>query len=74
MFVRPIAGGHDVLDPHSKQPIPRAGMEVDGSAYWLRRLRDGDLEEFTPEPAEGSDRAKDGVKPETPAAEPEAQS
>ena len=51
MFVKPIEGGHDVLDPHTKQPIPREGIEVDGSAYWVRRVRDGDLVEVKPEAA-----------------------
>ena len=32
-----------VLHPHTRQPIPRAGMDVPEDAYWMRRLRDGDI-------------------------------
>lgn len=43
MFVKPAAG-RVVRDPETYTPLPEAGREVPRSQYWMRRLRDGDVE------------------------------
>lgn len=44
MFVRPSRLGLIVRDPFTGEPIPAAGKEVgDNDAYFLRRIKDGDL-------------------------------
>ena len=43
IFVKP-ASGKRVLDPKTKKELPEMGMEVPKNSYWLRRLRDGDVE------------------------------
>jgi hypothetical protein len=50
MHVKPRPGAQ-VLDPTTRRPIPEAGLEVAESAYWLRRLRTGDVT-LVPAPAE----------------------
>lgn len=42
MFVRP-AEGLRVRDPDLRDHLPPEGREVPDSAYWTRRLRDGDV-------------------------------
>jgi hypothetical protein len=43
MLVKPVAG-RTVRDPHSLAVLPEEGREVpDNDAFWLRRLRDGDV-------------------------------
>ncbi len=42
MFVKP-APGLKVRDPISKRHLPASGQEVPMSAYWLRRLAEGDV-------------------------------
>jgi len=43
MMVYPVAG-RAVRDPRNFQLLPDEGREVpDGDAFWLRRLRDGDV-------------------------------
>lgn len=54
MLVKP-APGRTVRDPHSMALLPPEGREVpDGDAFWLRRLRDGDV---TTEQARAAPRA-----------------
>jgi len=44
MFVKPAKEGLIVRDPDEKyRPIPASGKQVKKNAYWLRRLRDGDV-------------------------------
>jgi len=43
MRVRPRPG-FVVRDPETKQPVPAEGREVPASTYWMRRVKDGDLE------------------------------
>ena len=52
MLVKPVPG-RTVRDPHSMALLPPEGREVpDGDAFWLRRLRDGDVtKEQAPPPA-----------------------
>ena len=43
MLVKPVPG-RTVRDPHSMALLTEEGREVpDGDAFWLRRLRDGDV-------------------------------
>ena len=44
------ATGVVVLDPASRLPLPAEGADVAPSAYWLRRLRAGDVLEVAPPP------------------------
>lgn len=43
MFVKP-KDGLIVRDPATKRIIAAEGSEVPQSGYWMRRLRDGDVE------------------------------
>lgn len=47
MQVKP-ASGRQVPDPEKGGFLPQEGREVEASAYWLRRLRDGDVIEVKP--------------------------
>lgn len=51
-----------VIDPMTERPLPDAGHQVVPSSYWVKRLRDGDVE---PVKRASSSRAK----PRTGAAE-----
>ena len=42
IFVRPAPGAR-VRDPATKKPIPDAGLLVESSGYWQRRIRVGDV-------------------------------
>ena len=58
MYVIP-AEGLMVPDPLLRDHLPAEGREVPRDAYWMRRLRDGDVIETLPPDApvvEGSDR------------------
>lgn len=43
MFVKPGTEGLMVLDPVSYQYLPAEGAEKPEDAYWVRRLKDGDV-------------------------------
>lgn len=43
MFVKP-KDGRKVIDPATYRELPVEGKEVPRSAYWLRRIKDGDVE------------------------------
>lgn len=47
MYVKP-APGRLVRDPTTKIPIPANGKEVPENSFWVRRLRDGDVEKAEP--------------------------
>ena len=47
MFVKP-ASGFTVRDPVHKRALPETGATVPDTAYWSRRLRDGDVVEADP--------------------------
>jgi len=47
MFVKPVEG-REVRDPVTQQPVPPEGREVPDTAFWNRRVRDGDLKDATP--------------------------
>jgi hypothetical protein len=47
MFVKPKAGVV-VRDPVTREPLPASGREVPENDYWMRRLRDGDIETAAP--------------------------
>lgn len=51
MFVKPKKG-LKVRDPVTKGFLPEDGSIVPNSLYWTRRLRDGDVVETTPSPAD----------------------
>ena len=36
--------GRSVRDPFSGQIVPKEGVTVEPNRYWIRRLRDGDVE------------------------------
>lgn len=42
IFVRP-APGRTIKDPLTKETLPAAGALKPRNAFWLRRLRDGDV-------------------------------
>lgn len=42
MFVKPKTG-LKIPDPALLDYLPEDGREVESSAYWIRRLRDGDV-------------------------------
>ncbi|WP_434627646.1 DUF2635 domain-containing protein [Chromobacterium sp. CV08] len=44
MYVKPKAG-FAIRDPDLLDLLPAAGREVPDTEYWLRRLRDGDVEQ-----------------------------
>ncbi|MGX9963164.1 DUF2635 domain-containing protein [Roseomonas sp. F4] len=46
MYVIP-AEGLKVPDPTLRDHLPTEGREVPRDAYWMRRLRDGDINEAT---------------------------
>ena len=48
IYVKPASEGLIVRQPHRHQePLPAHGAAVPKNAYWLRRLRDGDVVETT---------------------------
>jgi hypothetical protein len=59
MFVKPGTSRRDgsavkVRVPRTRAIVPDSGMEVPGTHFWLRRLRDGDVvivEQPAPTPA-----------------------
>lgn len=44
MFVKP-APGRAVRDPRTYELLPEDGRNVPDDSFWLRRLRDGDVEQ-----------------------------
>ena len=50
MFVKPKTG-LKIPDPALLDYLPEDGREVESSAYWIRRLRDGDVIEVDTEAA-----------------------
>ncbi len=53
MFVIPSTG-FVVIDPETNQALPPEGMNVPASEYWLRRVRDQDVQLAPPSPQEES--------------------
>lgn len=47
MHVKP-ASGRQVPDPEKGGFLPPEGREVEATAYWLRRLAEGDATEASP--------------------------
>lgn len=47
LFIKP-ATGLQVRDPFTMRPLAVEGESKMRNAYWLRRLRDGDVEKTTP--------------------------
>jgi len=47
MFVIPKKGSL-IPDPVLQDYLPTQGREVEKSSYWLRRIKDGDVTEGTP--------------------------
>lgn len=43
--------GVEVTDPITNAPLPVEGAEKPRTAYWFRRLRDGDVTQGTAAPA-----------------------
>ncbi len=48
MFVKPAPGLKVRLPENPRAFLPEDGAEVARDAFWLRRLRDGDVVEATP--------------------------
>lgn len=63
MRVRPSRPDLIVRDPISRQPVPAAGREVPETSYWLRRLKDGDLELLEEKPEVASTSTMEAGKP-----------
>ncbi len=53
MHVKPKSG-LKVPDPEKGGFLPQEGREVEASAYWLRRLNEGDVIESTPTKPKGA--------------------
>lgn len=53
MLIKPAAG-REVRDPVRGTLLPETGATVTLSAFWRRRLRDGDVEEVTASTAEAA--------------------
>lgn len=71
LFIKPrlIDGTPAVIpDPVTGQPLKAEGEGKPHSAFWLRRLRDGDVTKFKPEPKTPARRPAVNAKP--PAARP----
>ncbi|MBI4209527.1 MAG: DUF2635 domain-containing protein [Deltaproteobacteria bacterium] len=49
IFLKPRSG-LKVRDPKTHRPLPPEGMKVRKSVYWMRRLRDRDVEIIKPIP------------------------
>ena len=50
MLVKPKLGLL-VRDPHTRQPLPSEGAEVQLTSWWARRLADGDVVPVVEQPA-----------------------
>lgn len=48
--------GVQVRDPRNAEPLPKEGARVPRNAYWLRRLRDGDVTEVRRAPKSKSNK------------------
>lgn len=42
MFIKPVEG-RQVPDPETGRALPETGREVEQTAYWMRRIKDGDV-------------------------------
>lgn len=52
MFVKPAIEGQKIPNPFTGKLLKAEGEEVPAdSTYWIRRVRGGDVVEFTPPPA-----------------------
>lgn len=49
MRVKPARPGVIIRDPHTRRPLASEGADVPETSYWLRRLRDGDVERLLDE-------------------------
>ena len=47
-----------VINPFNKLALPETGSLVEIDAYWLRRLRDGDVSELIKKPEEKKTKKK----------------
>ena len=47
-----------VINPFNKLALPETGLLVEIDAYWLRRLRDGDVSELIKKPEEKKNKKK----------------
>ncbi|MCK9389766.1 MAG: DUF2635 domain-containing protein [Sulfuritalea sp.] len=50
------APGRAVPDPEKGGFLPQEGRAVEATAYWLRRLADGDVVEFEVKPSKKQER------------------
>lgn len=57
MLVKPVSG-RQVPDPEKGGYLPPEGRAVEATAYWLRRIADGDVTEAEPKTAKtkGADK------------------
>ena len=58
MFLVPKPGTQ-VRDPVTAEPLPESGAAKPRTAYWFRRLRDGDVQEAQVSRAQGGAGATD---------------
>jgi len=47
-----------VVNPFNKLPLPETGLLVEVDAYWLRRLKYGDVSELIEKPKEKNTKKK----------------
>ena len=57
-FIKPTSDAVTVRDPDTGRPLDAAGEVKHKTAYWLRRLRDGDVQIATPPKAAKSTSSK----------------
>lgn len=55
-FIKPTRS--QVRDPETMRPLAKAGETKPRNAYWLRRLRDGDIEIASPDAPASSESTK----------------
>ena len=56
-FIKP-APGLKIADPETGEYLPETGKVMPRSAFWLRRVKDGDVLEADPQPAPAKPVAK----------------
>ena len=59
MKVYPVEGRR-VRDPATGQVVPSEGLLVPRTSYWVRRLRDGDVELRLSRPKRGQKQGSEG--------------
>lgn len=59
LFIMPVPG-RLARHPETGEPVPAGGLAVPRSAYWLRRLKDGDVKLASEVPLDRTEGVTDG--------------